>query len=45
MMGNFYGGMMGGLGQGSILALLTWLSLLAFLILGAIYFWKQINKK
>ena len=41
MMGN-YGGMMGGAG---VLGLLTWLVLLAFLVLGSIYFWKEINKK
>lgn len=37
-----YSGMMGGAG---VFGLLTWIALLAFLILGSIYFWKQINKK
>lgn len=37
-----YGNMMGGAG---VLGLLTWLALLAFLILGSVYFWKEINKK
>jgi len=37
-----YGNMMGGAG---VLGLLTWMALLAFLVLGSIYFWKEINKK
>ena len=39
-------GMMGGGGafSGGLLALLTWLALVAFLVLGAIYFWRGINK-
>ena len=44
MMGSFgygYGGMMGSAG---IFGLITWIALIAFLILGAIFFWKQIQK-
>lgn len=40
MMG--YETMMGGWG---IFGLITWLALLAFLIFGSIYFWKEINRK
>lgn len=45
MMGNWYGSMMGGGNQWGLLALVTWLVVLAFLILGSVYFWKEINKK
>lgn len=45
MMGNFYGGMMGTYGIGTIFGPIIYLVLLAFLILGCIYFWKQINRK
>lgn len=44
MMGSIYG-MMGGGSQWGLLGLITWMALLAFLILGSIYFWKEINKK
>ena len=40
MMG--YGNMMGGAG---VFGLITWIALLSFLILGSIYFWKEINNK
>ncbi len=43
MMGNFGYNMMNG-GAG-LFGLLTWLLLIAFLALGCMYFWKQINKK
>ncbi len=40
-----YGGMMGGsLGTWGFFGLLTWVFLIAFLILGIAYFWKEINK-
>ena len=42
MMGNYYGNMMGGWG---IFGLITWILVLAFLVLGIIYFWKEINRK
>ncbi len=29
----------------SILGVFTWIAVLAFFILGSIYFWQQINKK
>jgi len=41
MMG-YYGGMMGSWG---VFGLLTWLVLIIFLILGIMYFWKEINRK
>lgn len=41
MMGNF-GGMMGGFG---LFGSLTWLLLIIFLMLGIVYFWKEINRK
>lgn len=45
MMANWgyakYGGMMGGY---QLWGLLTWIALFVFLVLGSIYFWKQINK-
>ncbi len=37
-------GMMGGLGVWSFFGLLTWVFLIAFLVLGIAYFWKEINK-
>jgi len=39
-----YGGMMGGYGTYSLFGLLTWVALLTFLLLGIIYFWREINK-
>lgn len=47
MMGNwgngyYGGGMMAGIG---VWGSLTWLLLTVFLVLGIIYFWKEINKK
>ena len=39
-----YGGMMSGLADWSFLALLTWVALIVFLILGIAYFWKEIQK-
>ena len=41
MMGYGYSNMMSNMG---IFGLVTWIALLAFLILGSIYFWKEINK-
>lgn len=41
MMG-YNGNMMAGWG---VFGLLTWIALLAFLILGAMYFWKEINRR
>lgn len=41
MMG-YYGNMMGSVGT---LGLMTWLALFMFLVLGSVYFWKEINKK
>lgn len=47
MMNNMWGNMMGWgwFGGFSFLSLLTWLLLLAFLILGSLYFWEQLKKK
>ena len=42
MMGNYYGNMMGTWG---LFGLLTWLAFVAFLVLGSVYFWKEINRK
>jgi uncharacterized membrane protein len=42
-MGNFYG-MMGG-GSWGFFGLLTWLALIVFLVLGSMFFWKEINRK
>ena len=43
MMGyGWSGSMMGNFGA---FGLLTWLALIIFLVLGSIYFWKEINKK
>ncbi len=39
-----YGGMMGGLAGWSFFALLTWVALIVFLLLGIAYFWKEIQK-
>jgi len=45
MMGNYYGMMGGGFwGVWSFFGLLTWLLLIVFLILGSLYFWKEITK-
>ncbi len=41
MMG-YYGNMMGGWG---IFGAVTWLLVITFLVLGIIYFWKEINRK
>lgn len=41
MMG-YGGGYM--LGSASLFGLITWIALLAFLILGSLYFWKEINR-
>lgn len=41
MMG-YYGTMMGSWG---LFASLTWLALIIFLVLGSIYFWREINRK
>ena len=43
MMGNFYGNMMNN-GWG-LFGGLTWILVVVFLILGIIYFWKEINKR
>ncbi|MBI3385718.1 hypothetical protein HY031_01390 [Candidatus Gottesmanbacteria bacterium] len=41
--GNYYGGgMMGTIG---VWGSLTWLLVVVFLVLGIIYFWKEINRK
>jgi len=32
-------------GTFSLLGSMTWIALIAFLVLGSIYFWQQINKK
>lgn len=40
-----YGMMNGYFGWWSFFAVVTWLALLVFLILGSVYFWKQIQKK
>lgn len=43
MMGYYgWGNMMGGW---SLLAFLTWVALVVFLVLGSIYFWNGIKKK
>ena len=43
MMGNWgYSGMMAGWG---LFGALTWLLIIVFLILGILYFWKEINRK
>lgn len=39
---NYGGGMMG---AGGLFGLMTWIALLVFLVLGSMYFWKEINKK
>lgn len=39
---GYYGNMMSSWG---IYGLLTWILLIVFLILGIIYFWKEINKR
>lgn len=45
MMGNFYGNMMGGnFGLWSVFGFLTWFVLFIFLLLGIVYFWKEINR-
>lgn len=36
--------MSGGVGLMSTFGLLTWVALIAFLVLGIVYFWKEINK-
>ncbi len=40
--GSSYGGMMAGIG---FWGALTWILVVIFLILGIVYFWKEINKK
>ena len=42
MMGYGYGNMMGSWGA---LGVITWGALVAFLVLGSIYFWNGISKK
>ena len=43
MMGNYgWNNMMGGWG---LIGVITWIALLAFLILGSVYFWKEIQRK
>ena len=37
-----YGSMMGNIG---LFGTITWIALIVFLILGCVYFWKEINKK
>lgn len=45
MMGQYYGTMMGGnWGTFGLFGIITWISLILFLVLGSIYFWKEINK-
>jgi hypothetical protein len=44
MMGNFYGGYNSMMGSAGLFGLITWIALLSFLVLGSIYFWKEINK-
>ncbi len=41
---GYYGGMMNGWGLMGTFGLLTWVALIAFLVLGIVYFWKEINK-
>ena len=44
MMGMFgYGN--GMMGSWSFFGILTWLALIIFLVLGSMYFWKEINRK
>ena len=45
MMGNYYGMMGAAWGGWSFFGLLTWLLLIVFLVLGILYFWKEINRK
>ena len=46
MMGQMYSAMMGGgYGFGGLIGDLVGVSLVAFLVLGSIYFWRGINKK
>ncbi len=42
MMGYYGGNMMAGWG---IFGLITWITLLLFLILGSMFFWKEMNRK
>ncbi len=44
MMGlyGWYGNMMGSTG---LFESLTWLALIVFLVLGSMYFWKEINRR
>lgn len=42
MMGNYYGNMMGGWG---VFGFITWLLVITFLVLGIIYFWKEIKRR
>jgi len=42
---GFYGNMMGGFGTAGVFGLLMGLLLVSFLVLGCIYFWREINKK
>ncbi len=42
MMSYWGGSMMGSYGAFGIL---TWLALMSFLILGSMYFWKEINRR
>lgn len=39
---QYYGNMMAGWG---ILGVITWLALIVFLVLGSVYFWKEINRR
>lgn len=47
--GKYGGGMMGGYNVypsfGTIMGVATWIALLAFLVLGCVYFWREIQKK
>lgn len=43
MMGNFYGNMMNN--SWGLFGGLTWILVVVFLILGIIYFWKEINRR
>lgn len=43
--GGEYGMMGGGWGSWGTLGFLTWVLVVAFLMLGIVYFWKEINRK
>ena len=45
MMGNYYDMMGTGMGTWSFFGFFTWLLIIIFLVMGRLYFWKEINKK